>query len=245
VRTTIGVDGIDALIEGGVPRGASVLVAGETGTGKSILCLQFILAGIREGEPGVYVTSDEPGRVFETAASLGWDLRGAVEDGYARVVHAMPPGTTVDAPLPPPAAAGEAPAAPMAPAASGPAGATVEAVAEAVEVLQAERVVIDPAVPAGTPASEATPFVTDLVRGVLARTHCTTLITGTRPHGSNGYTSLGVEEQLADGVIDLGIVAHDGRRHRVLHVAEMHGTRTDLDDHPFAITAGRGIVVGE
>jgi len=243
VRTTIGVDGIDALIEGGVPRGASVLISGETGTGKSILCLQFILAGIREGEPGVYVTSDEPGRVFETAASLGWDLRGAVEDGYARVVQALPPGTTVDMPLPPAGAPAEAPAA--AATASGPASATIEAVAQAVEELQAERVVIDPAVAPGTPASEATPFVTDLVRGVLARTHCTTLLTGTRPHDAPGYTSLGVEEQLADGVIDLGIVAHDGRRHRVLHVAEMHGTRTDLDDHPFAITAGRGIVVGE
>jgi len=249
VRTTIGVDGIDALIEGGVPRGAAVLVSGETGTGKSILCLQFILAGIREGEPGVYVTSDEPGRVFETAASLGWDLRAAVEDGYARVVQALPPGATIDAPLPPAEATAGAPgaaaAAAMTNGTSGPAAATVAAVAEAVEELQAERVVIDPPVAPGTPASEATPFVTDLVRGVLARTHCTTLVTGSRPHGSSGYTSLGVEEQLADGVIDLGIVAHDGRRHRVLHIAEMHGTRTDLDDHPFAITAGRGIVVGE
>jgi predicted ABC-type transport system involved in lysophospholipase L1 biosynthesis ATPase subunit len=57
LRTTIGVDGIDALIEGGVPRGAAVLVAGEAGSGKSVLCMQFILAGIREGEPGVYAPS--------------------------------------------------------------------------------------------------------------------------------------------------------------------------------------------
>ena len=63
LRTTIGVDGIDALIEGGVPRGASVLIAGEAGAGKSVLCTQFILAGIREGEPGVYATADHPNRV--------------------------------------------------------------------------------------------------------------------------------------------------------------------------------------
>lgn len=92
VRTTIGVGGIDALVEGGVPRGAAILVAGEPGTGKSVLCLQFILVGIREGEPGVYVTADNPGRVFETAAALGWDLRGAVDDGYARVIQiGVPP----------------------------------------------------------------------------------------------------------------------------------------------------------
>lgn len=87
MRTKIGVDGIDALIEGGVPRGAAVLIAGEAGSGKSVLCIQFILAGIRDGEPGVYATADHPNRVIEAASALGWDLRGAVDDGYARVLQ--------------------------------------------------------------------------------------------------------------------------------------------------------------
>ena len=80
MRTTIGVAGIDALIEGGVPRGAGVLIAGEPGSGKSVCCMQFILSGIREGEPGVYATADHPNRVLEAASALGWDLRGAVDD---------------------------------------------------------------------------------------------------------------------------------------------------------------------
>lgn len=269
MRTTIGVEEIDALIEGGVPRGAAVLVAGETGTGKSVLCLEFILAGIREGEPGVYVTADEPGRILETASALGWDLRGAVEDGYARVVQVLPPNTPVaaaPASMPmaaagapgggaPGAPSGGAPEAPAAPAvapsngssavASGPAAATVEAVAEAVREIQAERVVIDPALAPGAAGELAVAFVADLLRGTLEQTHCTTLITGLRLHGGAGYTRLGIEEQLVDGIVDLAVRERDGRRTRVLSVRAMHGTKIDLDDHPFTISGRRGIVLGE
>lgn len=268
MRTTVGVEGIDALIEGGVPRGASVLVAGETGTGKSVLCLQFLLAGIREGEPGIYVTASEPGRVFETAASLGWDLRGAVEDGYAQVVQVLPPGTPVPVPAEPAidatveavaAAAGGPPGPGGAPAAesaagmlmgeptgpSSPAAATIAAVAHAVQELQAERVAIDPVTPVGAAPDEAAAYVADLVRGILAETHCTTMFTGLRVHGAPGFTRLGIEEQIADGVVDLRIAERDGHRHRVLAIPAMHGTHIDMDDHSFAIVPGRGIVLGE
>ncbi len=229
MRTTIGVEGIDALIEGGVPRGSAVLASGEAGTGKSVLCIQFILAGIREGEPGVYATADHPNRVIEAAASLGWDLRGAVEDGFARVVQI---------------ASEESLASPGAAVPGGQAAAmTIGAAASEVD---AERVVIDPPLLAGSPDSGAAgEFVASLVRSTLRETHCTTLVSGLRVRGASGFTRLGIEEQLADGIIDLRIDENEGRRTRVLAVRSMHGTRTNLDDHLFAILAGRGMVVGE
>ena len=265
MRTTIGVAEIDALIEGGVPRGAAVLVAGEAGTGKSVLCLEFILAGIREGEPGVFVTADEPGRVLETAASLGWDLRGAIEDGYARIVQVLPPGAAAPAPT---AAVAGGPGAggPGGPGAGGPGGgnaplpmagqngaaasmsggpaaATVALVVEASQEIQAERVAIDPPLGPGASGEAAAAFIADLLRGVLEETHCTTMITGQRLHGALGFTRLGIEEQLVDGILDVRLVEREGRRQRVLSVRAMHGTKIDLDDHPFSISAGRGIVV--
>jgi KaiC/GvpD/RAD55 family RecA-like ATPase len=278
VRTTIGVDGIDALIEGGVPNGAAVLISGEPGTGKSVLCLQFLLAGIREGEPGVYATSDLPGRIYETAASLGWDLRGAVEDGYARVIRigaeprpamtaqedgdedaasddpsegmggppgmggpggpppgGMPSGTSGAAPF------GEAPARPKLDA-----GRAAQQIIAAVEEIGAQRVVIDrPALPAASTPEDAVPYVAELLRTTMATTHCTTLLTGQRNHDAPGYTRLGIEEQIVDGIIDLGIAQRDGRRYRTLSVRAMHGTAIDMDDRPFGIMKGRGIVFGE
>jgi KaiC/GvpD/RAD55 family RecA-like ATPase len=297
VRTTIGVDGIDALIEGGVPIGASVLVAGEAGTGKTVLCIQFVLAGIREGEPGVYVTADPPGRVLEEASSLGWDLRGAVEDGYARIVQvgAPPPppepaegegegegGESRDGPGGPPRGGfggppgggfpGGGPSG--GPPGGGPPGGppmgggmpfggeasaggadreqtldaevAADAIAEAVAEIRAERVVIDRPVPPGSvKPSDAAEFIAHLVRSTLERTHCTTLVAGQRLRGGVGYTTLGIEEQVVDGIIDMGVVEEAGRRRRVLSVHAMHGTSANLDDHPFAIVRGRGIVVGD
>lgn len=229
MRTKIGVDGIDVLIEGGVPRGAAVLIAGEAGSGKSVLCMQFVLAGIRDGEPGVYATADHPNRVIEAASALGWDLRGAVDDGYARVIQ-----IGEDSSLSAPGGASSA----------GQSGAG--AIAAAVAEVHAERVAIDPPLLGGADTgAEAGEFVASLMRSTLRETHCTTLVTGQRLAGASGLTRLGVEEQIVDGIIDLGVTSDNGRRSRVLSVRSMHGTQTNLDDHAFAILAGRGLVVSD
>jgi KaiC/GvpD/RAD55 family RecA-like ATPase len=124
----------------------------------------------------------------------------------------------------------------------GPAAATVALVVEAAQELQAERVAIDPPLGPGAAGEAAAAFIADLLRGVLEETHCTTMITGQRLHGAMGFTRLGIEEQLVDGIIDVRLVEREGRRQRVLSVRAMHGTKIDLDDHPFSISAGRGIV---
>ncbi|MBI2991658.1 MAG: hypothetical protein HYY47_05930, partial [Deltaproteobacteria bacterium] len=71
-RVSSGIPGLDPLIEGGFPEGKSYLITGESGTGKSIFCIQFILKGLMEGEKAVYVAVDEkPADILEEAASLG------------------------------------------------------------------------------------------------------------------------------------------------------------------------------
>jgi circadian clock protein KaiC len=261
LRTTIGVDGIDALIEGGIPNGAAVLVSGEPGTGKSVLALQFLLAGIREGEPGVYASTDLPGRVFETASSLGWDLRGAVEDGYARVIQLGAPAAPApsppaddeaesDAETPsggPPGAAGDGPPFGDLPPRPGlDAARSAQEIIAAVEEIGARRIVIDrPALPAAGTNEDAVPYVAELLRTTMRTTQCTTLLTGQRNHDAPGYTRLGIEEQIVDGIIDLAVAERDGRRYRTLSVRAMHGTAIDMDDRPFGIIKGRGIVFGE
>ena len=106
-------------------------------------------------------------------------------------------------------------------------------IASAVAEINAERVVIDPPAIGGMhEVSSTSEFVASLLRSTLERTHCTTLISGQRLRGATGFTRLGVEEQIVDGIIDLGFMVQDGRRMRVAAVHSMHGTRTNLDDPP-------------
>ncbi len=60
-RVKTGIPGLDELIEGGFPRGDTILIAGKAGTGKTILVNQFLYNGaVTYGEPGVLVTLEEP-----------------------------------------------------------------------------------------------------------------------------------------------------------------------------------------
>ena len=72
-RIKTGVPGFDGLIEGGIPKGRSVLVSGATGTGKTIFCMQYLYNGAKQfKEPGIYVTLDErPNLIREDVLRFG------------------------------------------------------------------------------------------------------------------------------------------------------------------------------
>ncbi|MEM1879211.1 MAG: KaiC domain-containing protein [Desulfurococcaceae archaeon] len=57
-RVSTGIPELDAALEGGIPKGSWVAVTGEPGTGKSILCMHFAWAGLKAGDPVVYVTTE-------------------------------------------------------------------------------------------------------------------------------------------------------------------------------------------
>jgi circadian clock protein KaiC len=58
-RVTMGVPGLDAMLGGGLPRGYSLLVAGPSGSGKSILASSFLAEGARLGETGVIASFEQ------------------------------------------------------------------------------------------------------------------------------------------------------------------------------------------
>ena len=79
-RISTGIIGLDGLLHGGYVRGRTYLVTGDTGTGKTITCLQFLSSALKRGEKAVYVTVDErPGEIVESAASFsfghGWNRK--------------------------------------------------------------------------------------------------------------------------------------------------------------------------
>src|SRR4051794_5420083 len=72
-----GVDGLDAILHGGLPREEMHLIQGVAGTGKTTLALSFLRAGAREGESCLYVTLSQSARHLERIAqSHGWSLDG-------------------------------------------------------------------------------------------------------------------------------------------------------------------------
>jgi circadian clock protein KaiC len=76
-HASTGILGLDNVLIGGFPRNHLFLVEGHPGTGKTTLALQFLLAGQREGEKGLYVTlSESKNEILEVGASHGWQLDG-------------------------------------------------------------------------------------------------------------------------------------------------------------------------
>lgn len=70
-----GIAGLDAILAGGLASHHVYLVDGDPGTGKTTLGLQFLLAGVANGERGMYVTlSESAEELRETAMSHGWSL---------------------------------------------------------------------------------------------------------------------------------------------------------------------------
>ncbi|HEU4635298.1 MAG TPA: ATPase domain-containing protein [Edaphobacter sp.] len=74
-RLHTGVEGLDNVLDGGIPAGHLYLVEGDPGTGKTTLALQFLLQGSTSGEKGMYITLSESKQELEQVAeSHGWSL---------------------------------------------------------------------------------------------------------------------------------------------------------------------------
>ncbi len=79
------------MMGGGIPAGDSVLLAGPTGTGKSILATHFITAGSERQEAGVLIVFEEHAQEFlQRAAALGFRLDAMIAEGKLEVIYLRP-----------------------------------------------------------------------------------------------------------------------------------------------------------
>jgi circadian clock protein KaiC len=71
----MGIDGLDIVLKGGLPKNRLYLIKGDPGVGKTTLAIQFLLQGVKEGESGLYITLSETRvEIMGVAESHGWDL---------------------------------------------------------------------------------------------------------------------------------------------------------------------------
>ena len=70
LRCASGVEGLDDILAGGLPRDCFYLVQGDPGSGKTTLALQFLLEGVRRGEKVFYITLSETKRGIAQSGAL-------------------------------------------------------------------------------------------------------------------------------------------------------------------------------
>jgi circadian clock protein KaiC len=90
-RLSLGVPELDQMLGGGLPRGYSLLVAGPSGSGKSILAAAFLAEGARQGETGVIAAFEQ------RAGRSGYgNLEPLIESGRIGVVESAAPDLSID-----------------------------------------------------------------------------------------------------------------------------------------------------
>jgi len=84
-RVKTGVEGLDVVISGGLPKSSITLVSGPPGGGKSIFCFQFLYEGVKNGEKCLFLTLDKKVEgLLVQARELGFDFQPAIENGQAK-----------------------------------------------------------------------------------------------------------------------------------------------------------------
>ena len=231
-RVPTGITGLDQLIEGGFPKGRSVLVTGDPGTGKTIFSLQFLVDGLARGEKGIYVAADEePLDILEQAASLGWDLEKHVEKKELAILNAgaylsSVGGASKERQIDVHKAIGD--------------------LAGFVHRLEAKRLVLDPAGPfvllrdISARIQDQTRLLIKLLRTSMQTTNVLTSYAVPR---TGERTMHGIEEYLVAGAIVLEMIWKDGRLARSFIVEKMRCTDVKPAQHEFDIVKGRGVVL--
>ena len=90
-RISTGVPGLDAMMHGGLPQGHTMLVAGPTGSGKTIIATRFLQEGVRLGEKGVAVYFEKGTPRLRNA-----ELAELVQSGAVAVLESRLLDLTVD-----------------------------------------------------------------------------------------------------------------------------------------------------
>ncbi len=220
-KAPTGINGLDDVTGGGLPRGRSTLVCGPAGCGKTLLAMEFLVRGATEfDEPGVFVAFEESREdLIANVASMGFDLAQLEADGLLVIDH-----VEVD-------------------------GAAIEDTGDwdleglflrlgaAIDAVGATRVVIDTVETLFGTFTNTAILRSELRRlfAFLKARGVTSVITGERGDGS--LTRHGIEEYVSDCVIVLDHRVLEQTSTRRLRILKYRGTLHETNEYPFLIGA--------
>lgn len=235
-RVTTGIAKLDSLIEGGIPEGAIVLVSGSTGSGKTILGLQFLVEGAKRGEKGLYITFEEAGKSIKAqAAEFGWDIEGLEKKNTLRIVSLSIAHANIEKVL--------------------------EEIESFVRKFKPQRLVLDSLSTLGVFTEIETrvdsgrellsnvfgeAIIRKAIMTLVERLHsfenCTTMVTSELQEGSSWHSRDTVSEFACDGIFRLSKIEAAGKR--VLTVVKLRSTKHDFLPRRMEIT-NKGIAIVE
>ena len=230
VKLPTGIGSLDVIAKGGLPRNRTTLISGTAGSGKTVLGMQFLAAGITEsGDHGVFVTFEESAAdIRENMGSFGWHLEEWEKEGRLAFVDASPdPDIEV-------VEAGDFDL-----------SALLVRVQHAVRKVNATRVSVDSLGAIFSQFSDQSVVRRELFRiaSALKKMGVTALLTAERTSDYGPIARFGVEEFIADNVIVLRNVLEGEIRRRTIEIMKFRGTDHQKGEFPFTIVPGSGLVV--
>jgi circadian clock protein KaiC len=216
-RLSTGVAGLDKLLAGGLWAGGATLLEGPTGAGKTTLALQFILEGVKLGEPGLYVNFQEnPTQLARSVQGLGITMTQAQQRGL-HYLYASPVELQIDSIL--------------------------IALFRTIQDKNIKRVVIDSVGDLVGAASDLTrlySYLYALMQHFVAR-RVACVLTQTTTATANPME--GQICAMSDAILRLNLEWEGNRARRTLKIVKARGSNHDLDVQDFHITA-KGIEIG-
>ena len=222
-RVLTGIDGLDKITLGGLPKGASILLAGASGTGKTILAMQFLYNGaFKYNEAGLYVTFEaNPKAISWDMESFGWDLRKMQDKNLLKIYKLNLTATRPEQ-------------------LQQQVEAELRIISRMVKELNIKRLAVDSTTAFGARISSEGEIRSLLYSfsDSLKELDCTALLVAETKASRDSFSAFGVEEFVADGIIAMYFMPPN----RSIHVRKLRGSNHSKKVHPFEIDE-RGITV--
>ncbi len=227
------VPGFDALLEHGIPRGSTVLVAGGAGSGKTILCLQVLAKAVARGERCVYMSFEESEeRLTQHMADFGWEPEKLKKSGRLIIKRFNPFDITR----------------------------SVEALLEKSKgelLIEVEPIILPKGFKPDLIALDSLTAVASAFTGredsyriyieqlfrFFEKLGATAFLITETKQIPTVFSSTGVEEFLADGVVVLYSIKHGNVRENALEVLKMRGEHHEKRIVAMQVVSKKGIVV--
>jgi circadian clock protein KaiC len=236
-RIITGIEGLDELLQGGYPQGSVILIAGTPGTGKTIVCFQYINAGIKNGEKCLFLTSDERiQNLISQAKKFGFDFDAAMTSGQLKFMYLDLEKRTVHKEMETEIRTGKYSRVvldSLTPLSEMP----VWVVSRGSEIIPPENSASS--VPIPIDSIQAVRMHVRRLLSILEGDDCTALVTSEVAEGARNLSRDSVSEFLVDGILVLDLDPSMDRRK--LTVRKMRGTKHTLKPRDIEINSKGGI----